>query len=81
MTRILTQLELLQELQPVAEENVNRHISMAALPGMYEQTITCSSLSKTYSMTGWRLGYLIGPERVIEAAKKVHDFLRGFLDA
>lgn len=53
----------------------NRHISMAALPGMYERTITCSSLSKTYSMTGWRLGYLIGPERVIEVAKKVHDFL------
>ena len=53
----------------------NRHISMAALPGMYERTITCSSLAKTYSMTGWRLGYLIGPERVIEAAKKVHDFL------
>ena len=53
----------------------NRHIFMAALPGMYERTITCSSLSKTYSMTGWRLGYLIGPERVIEAAKKVHDFL------
>lgn len=53
----------------------NRHISMAVLPGMYERTITCSSLSKTYSMTGWRLGYLIGPERVIEAAKKVHDFL------
>lgn len=53
----------------------NRHISMAALPGMYERTITCSSLSKTYSMTGWRLGYLIGPECVIEAAKKVHDFL------
>lgn len=53
----------------------NRHISMAALPGMYERTITCSSLSKTYSMTGWRLGYLIGPGRVIEAAKKVHDFL------
>ena len=48
---------------------------MAALPGMYERTITCSSLSKTYSMTGWRLGYLIGPEHVIEAAKKVHDFL------
>ena len=55
----------------------NRHISMAALPGMYERTITCSSLSKTYSMTGWRLGYLIGPERVIEAAKKVHDFPHG----
>ena len=52
-----------------------RHISMAALPGMYERTITCSSLSKTYSITGWRLGYLAGPSEVIEGAKKVHDFL------
>lgn len=52
-----------------------RHISMAALPGMYERTVTCSSLSKTYSITGWRLGYLIGPPEVIEGAKKVHDFL------
>lgn len=42
---------------------------------LYEHTITCNSLSKTYSITGWRLGYLIGPEEVIEAAKKVHDFL------
>ena len=52
-----------------------RHTCMASLPGMYEHTITCNSLSKTYSITGWRLGYLIGPEEVIEAAKKVHDFL------
>ncbi|MCI8464784.1 MAG: pyridoxal phosphate-dependent aminotransferase [Lachnospiraceae bacterium] len=51
------------------------HICMASLPGMYEHTITCNSLSKTYSITGWRLGYLIGPEEVIEGAKKVHDFL------
>lgn len=51
------------------------HVPMAALPGMFERTITCSSLSKTYSITGWRLGYLIGPDRVIEGAKKVHDFL------
>lgn len=51
------------------------HIHMAALPGMYGHTITCSSLSKTYSITGWRLGYLIGPAEVIEGAKKVHDFL------
>ncbi|MGL5436848.1 MAG: pyridoxal phosphate-dependent aminotransferase [Lachnospiraceae bacterium] len=51
------------------------HVPMAALPGMYERTITCNSLSKTYSITGWRLGYLIGPEAVIEHAKKVHDFL------
>ena len=48
---------------------------MASLPGMYGHTITCNSLSKTYSITGWRLGYLIGPAYVIEAAKKVHDFL------
>ena len=52
-----------------------QHVAMASLPGMYEHTITCSSLSKTYSITGWRLGYLIAPEEVIEAAKKVHDFL------
>lgn len=53
----------------------NKHVSVASLPGMYEHTITCNSLSKTYSITGWRLGYLCGPEYVIEAAKKVHDFL------
>lgn len=51
------------------------HIAVASLPGMFEHTITCNSLSKTYSITGWRLGYIIGPENVIEAAKKVHDFL------
>ena len=53
----------------------NKHTCMASLPGMYDHTITCNSLSKTYSITGWRLGYVIGPEHVIEAAKKVHDFL------
>lgn len=53
----------------------NHHTCMASLPGMYDHTITCNSLSKTYSITGWRLGYLIGPEEVIESAKKVHDFL------
>ena len=51
------------------------HICMASLPGMFERTITCNSLSKTYSVTGWRLGYLIGPSEVIEGARKVHDFL------
>lgn len=51
------------------------HVYMSALPGMFERTITCNSLSKTYSMTGWRLGYLIGPKNVIEGARKVHDFL------
>ena len=51
------------------------HICMASLPGMFEHTITCNSLSKTYSITGWRLGYLIGQAYVIEGARKVHDFL------
>ena len=51
------------------------HICMASLPGMFEHTITCNSLAKTYSITGWRLGYLIGPAEVIEGARKVHDFL------
>ncbi len=53
----------------------NVHTAMASLPGMFERTITCSSLSKTYSITGWRLGYLCGPDWVVENAKKVHDFL------
>ena len=47
----------------------------ASLPGMFERTISCSSLSKTYSITGWRLGYCIAPENIIEQIKKVHDFL------
>ncbi len=51
------------------------HTCMASLPGMFERTVTCNSLSKTYSITGWRLGYVIGPEEVVEMAKKVHDFL------
>lgn len=53
----------------------HHHTCMASLPGMFDHTITCNSLSKTYSITGWRLGYLIGPEEVVECAKKVHDFL------
>jgi aminotransferase len=51
------------------------HIHAAALPGLRDRVICCSSLSKTFSITGWRLGYLIGPAEVIEHAKKVHDFL------
>lgn len=53
----------------------NEHLYMASLPGMFERTISCSSLSKTYSITGWRLGYIIAPEEIIDTAKKVHDFL------
>jgi len=53
----------------------HRHCYMATLPEMFDRTISCSSLSKTYNMTGWRLGYVIGPETVIAGARKVHDFL------
>lgn len=53
----------------------NRHTYFAALPGMWERTISCSSLSKTYSITGWRLGYTIAPPEITERIKKVHDFL------
>ena len=52
-----------------------KHTYFSSLPGMWERTISCSSLSKTYSITGWRLGYIIAPPEIIDVAKKVHDFL------
>lgn len=53
----------------------HQHTYFASLPGMLERTLSCSSLSKTYSMTGWRLGYVIASPTVINEARKVHDFL------
>jgi aminotransferase len=53
----------------------HKHIYFASLPDMWERTISCSSLSKTYSITGWRLGYVIAPPEIIDTVKKVHDFL------
>ena len=53
----------------------HEHVYMASLPGMFERTISCSSLSKTYSITGWRLGYTIAPAEITDRIKKVHDFL------
>ncbi|MGN1421894.1 MAG: pyridoxal phosphate-dependent aminotransferase [Oscillospiraceae bacterium] len=52
-----------------------KHIYFAGLPKMRERTISCSSLSKTYSITGWRLGYVIAGADIIDRVKKVHDFL------
>lgn len=52
-----------------------KHVYMQSLPGMRERTIICNSLSKTYSITGWRLGYVIASPEVIDRVKKVHDFL------
>lgn len=51
------------------------HIYISTLPGMRERTICCSSLSKTYSITGWRLGYTVAPPEITDTIKKVHDFL------
>ncbi len=51
------------------------HTYFASLPDMWERTISCSSLSKTYSITGWRLGYTIAPAKITDRIKKVHDFL------
>lgn len=53
----------------------NEHTYIATLPGMRERTLMCSSLSKTYSITGWRLGYVIAQPEITERIKKVHDFL------
>jgi len=52
-----------------------RHVSIASLPGMAERTITISGLSKTYSVTGWRLAYTVACERLTSAIRKIHDFL------
>jgi aminotransferase len=53
----------------------HRHTYFATLPGMAKRTLMCSSLSKTFSITGWRLGYVHAMPEVIAQARKVHDFL------
>jgi aminotransferase len=52
-----------------------KHISIASLPGMRDQTITINSISKTYSLTGWRVGWAIAPYHLTASIRKVHDFL------
>ncbi|MFQ5986851.1 MAG: pyridoxal phosphate-dependent aminotransferase [Thermoplasmata archaeon] len=52
-----------------------RHVSMATLGDMWEHTVTISGLSKTFSITGWRLGYAVSPRTLTEAMKRTHDFL------
>jgi aminotransferase len=51
------------------------HVSMATLPGMRDRTITISGMSKTFSVTGWRIGYLLAPAELTDGIRKVHDFL------
>ena len=52
----------------------HKHTYMNSLPGMWERTVSCSSLSKTYSVTGWRLGYAIAPQPIMDRIKQYHDF-------
>lgn len=88
--RVFTRAELL-EIAALAEEfdtfvitdevyehivfDGRSHVYFATLPGMAERTISCSSLSKTFSITGWRLGYVQASAAIIAQARKVHDFL------
>lgn len=53
----------------------NKHLSIASLPGMEDRTITINSVSKTYSVTGWRVGWAIACEEITSRIRKVHDFL------
>jgi aminotransferase len=55
--------------------NGAKHISIASLPGMRDQTVTINSISKTYSLTGWRVGWAIAPSSLTSSIRKVHDFL------
>ena len=50
------------------------HISIANIPGMYERTVIVNGFSKTYAMTGWRLGYAVGPKEVIGMMTKIHQY-------
>jgi aspartate/methionine/tyrosine aminotransferase len=52
-----------------------KHISMASLDGMRDRTVTINGMSKTYSVTGWRVGWAVAPEKITNAIRKVHDFL------
>ena len=52
----------------------HKHTYMNSIPGMWERTVSCSSLSKTYSITGWRLGYAIAPKHLMDRVKQYHDF-------
>jgi len=53
----------------------HKHVSIGSLPGMEDRTITISGFSKTYSVTGWRVGYVVAPKPLTSAIRKVHDFL------
>jgi len=88
--KVFTRTELLEILKLAEQHDVfiitdepyehivyapHEHVYCAALPGAFARTITCNSLSKTYSITGWRLGYVHAAPEIIAQARKIHDFL------
>ena len=80
--QIIAELAIKYDLYVITDEvyehilyKPHTHVYMATLPGMRERTIICSSLSKTYAITGWRIGYVIANPEVTDRVKKVHDFL------
>ncbi len=88
--KVFTRAELLEILQLAEKHDAfvitdepyehivfapHQHVYAAALPGAFDRVITCNSLSKTYSITGWRLGYVHAAPEIIAQARKVHDFL------
>lgn len=67
--------EIYEHILYPREDREVEHISMAQLEGMKERTLVVNSMSKTYSVTGWRVGYVLAPADITSAVRKVHDFL------
>jgi aspartate/methionine/tyrosine aminotransferase len=67
--------EIYEHILYPREDAVVRHISMAQIDGMRDRTVIVNSMSKTYSVTGWRVGYCIAPPEITSGIRKVHDFL------
>lgn len=77
VSRIIKKYDLLVISDEIYSElsYSTKHCSIASIPGMKERSIIINGFSKTYSMTGWRLGYVMGPSNIIEQMKKIHQFV------
>jgi aspartate/methionine/tyrosine aminotransferase len=80
--RIIADIAIEHDLVVVTDEVYDRivfdeatHVSIATLPGMWDRTLTINSVGKTFSLTGWKVGYAVGPERLIEPLRAVHQFV------
>lgn len=80
--RLITDIAIEHDLVVVTDEvydrivfDETRHIPMAMMPGMWPRTLTINSAGKTFSLTGWKIGYAVGPEQLIEPLRAVHQFV------